>query len=99
MGNNRTTYFADGEVPANMKALHKVEVPDESPAWPVGDFVTLGNFNKAHWNGSKWARGESPGYPSPIIEGDVQPTESLNMPTESVESEWERVQKHLRTRR
>jgi hypothetical protein len=48
--------------PSSIAELNeRVTVADETP-WPEGAFLPYGNGKRAHWHGSGWTTGESPGY-------------------------------------
>ena len=51
-----------GERPRNVTVLADVAEPG-TDAWPAGSYVPVGTSGKrAHWTGSEWKGGESPGY-------------------------------------
>jgi hypothetical protein len=63
------TYEPDvpaAERPRNLAELAAVQLVDAAP-WPRGSYVPTGtNGKRAHWTGTEWARGVSPGYPEPV---------------------------------
>ncbi|MEU6572290.1 hypothetical protein [Streptomyces sp. NPDC046805] len=51
------SFSPDGSVvPANIAALASV-IATPSSAWTVGQYVTLGDASKAHWDGTSWVTG------------------------------------------
>lgn len=49
--------------PANMAELREGVRPATREPWPAGTYVLVGeNGRRAHWSGSEWLAGESPGY-------------------------------------
>lgn len=62
--------------PRNLQELaQRVQLDDTAP-WPAGAFLPMGARGKvAHWTGTEWRGGESPGY-APALEPPVQLTET-----------------------
>lgn len=54
--------------PRNMGELREQVIPDGSAPWPAGDYLLIGESGKrAHWSGTEWLAGESPGYGGPAL--------------------------------
>lgn len=52
--------------PRNLQELTARADPQERAPWPEGASVPIGTSGKrAHWTGTEWRGGESPGYPAP----------------------------------
>lgn len=63
--------------PRNLQELaERVQLADTAP-WPAGASIPMGARGKvAHWTGTEWRGGESPGYSAPPVEPPVQLTET-----------------------
>jgi hypothetical protein len=52
--------------PRNVTELAAAAQPVTPEPWPAGSFVPVGTRGKrAHWTGTEWKGGASPGYPAP----------------------------------
>jgi hypothetical protein len=52
-----------GERPRNVTQLAEQAVPATPEPWPAGTYVLVGTTGKrAHWTGTDWKGGPSPGY-------------------------------------
>ena len=73
-----TTAVKAADRPRNLTELaERVDLSDRAP-WPVGASLPMGERGKrAHWTGTEWRGGESPGYatPRPPVEPAVAMTE------------------------
>jgi hypothetical protein len=51
--------------PSNLTELRERAQPADRSPWPEHAYVLVGESGKrAHWTGSEWRSGESPGYPA-----------------------------------
>jgi hypothetical protein len=61
-----TPHLASAERPRNLQELAERAQPDPRTPWAAGEWVAIGRSGKrAHWTGTEWHGGESPGYPAP----------------------------------
>lgn len=57
--------LSPAERPRNVTELAAAADPGTDP-WPAGTYVLVGTSGKrAHWTGTEWKGGASPGYPAP----------------------------------
>lgn len=74
-----TTAVKAADRPRNLEELAaRVDLDDTAP-WPAGAAVPIGTRGKrAHWTGTEWKGGDSPGYrpEPPVLEPPVQLTET-----------------------
>jgi hypothetical protein len=57
-----------GERPRNVTQLAEQAVPASPEPWPAGAYVLVGTTGKrAHWTGTDWKGGPSPGYAGTVV--------------------------------
>lgn len=63
--------------PRNITDLDERATPADPAPWAAGQYVPVGERGKrAHWTGSSWKTGESPGYPDTVPAGTVEGDEA-----------------------
>lgn len=59
--------------PGNLTVLRDAARPATPQPWPAGSYVLVGTTGKrAHWTGSDWKGGASPGYAAPAVRSEPE---------------------------
>ncbi|WP_224751980.1 Ig-like domain-containing protein [Microbacterium helvum] len=60
-------------IPDNLDQLRGMGALGQTTIWDKGEYVVLGNWDTAYWDGAAWVRGRSPGAPDPEPTPDPTP--------------------------